>query len=171
MKEIKYFAYGSNMNVWQMALRCPDAEVIGTVRLEGYRLSFAGGSGVATILPSPGSHVDGVLWEISEADEQRLDHYEGFPRLYGKETVTVTDNTGNRHKVMAYTMNPPYRDDRALPGTPYLYGIVAGCRQNGIDVGPVFAALERTMDELGPLRDTQNKQHTCKGPRRKGTER
>ena len=31
-----YFAYGSNMNDEQMAFRCPDAEAVGTVRLEGY---------------------------------------------------------------------------------------------------------------------------------------
>lgn len=35
-----YFAYGSNMNLNQMAFRCPDAEVVDTVRLEGYRLAF-----------------------------------------------------------------------------------------------------------------------------------
>ena len=51
-----YFAYGSNMNVNQMAFRCPDAEVVDTVRLEGYRLAFCmngGGNGVATIFKIP----------------------------------------------------------------------------------------------------------------------
>lgn len=70
------------MNLNQMAFRCPDAQVVDTVRLEGYRLAFrmnGGGHGVATILPEPGSFVDGVLWRISERDEQNLDHYEGFP--------------------------------------------------------------------------------------------
>ena len=80
-KEKLYFAYGSNMNLNQMAFRCPDAEVVESVRLEGYRLAFrtnGGGNGVATILPEEGSYVDGVLWRISERDEQHLDHYEGF---------------------------------------------------------------------------------------------
>lgn len=31
-----YFAYGSNMNDEQMEFRCPDAEAVGTVCLEGY---------------------------------------------------------------------------------------------------------------------------------------
>ena len=55
-----YFAYGSNMNRNQMAFRCPDAEVAGSVRLEGYRLAFrenGGGVGVATVLPEPDSFV------------------------------------------------------------------------------------------------------------------
>lgn len=100
------------MNLNQMAFRCPDAQVVDTVRLEGYRLAFrmnGGGHGVATILPEPGSFVDGVLWRISERDEQSLDHYEGFPRLYGKEPVTVVDPDGLKREVMAYTMNSPYR--------------------------------------------------------------
>ena len=61
------------MNENQMAFRCPDAQVVGTVRLEGYRLTFAGnggGRGVATILPEKGSYVDGVLWRISGGSPQ-----------------------------------------------------------------------------------------------------
>lgn len=173
MKEIEYFAYGSNMNLGQMAYRCPDAEVIGTVRLEGYRLSFAGGGdrGVATILPCPGSHVDGVLWEISKRDELQLDRYEGFPRLYGKETVTVEDQEGRKHDVMAYTMNAPYRDEQALPSMSYLYGIMTGCEQNGLDTGSVFEAFVKAMNETGMLQEQQNRQSACEKPRWKGTER
>lgn len=111
------------MNLNQMAFRCPDAQVVDTVRLEGYRLAFCmngGGHGVATILPEPDSFVDGVLWRISERDEQSLDLYEGFPRLYGKEPVTVVDPDGLKQEVMAYTMNSPYKDVPALPSQSYL---------------------------------------------------
>ena len=38
MKESYYFAYGSNMNLDQMAYRCPAASVVEKVKLEGYRL-------------------------------------------------------------------------------------------------------------------------------------
>lgn len=126
-KEKLYFAYGSNMNLNQMAFRCPDAEVVESVRLEGYRLAFrtnGGGNGVATILPEEGSYVDGVLWRISERDEQHLDHYEGFPFLYGKEPVTVTNQDGVRREIMAYTMNSPYKDKPAMPSVSYLEGIL-----------------------------------------------
>ena len=138
------------MNLDQMAHRCPGAKVIGPVRLDGYRLTFAGGeyNGVATILPAAGSHVDGVLWEISTHHEKSLDHYEGFPRLYGKETITVKDKAGNAHEVMVYTMNAPYRDSLAVPDASYLYGIVAGCRQNKISPLPVYKAFERTSKEV-----------------------
>ena len=49
-----YFAYGSNINLDQMAYRCPAAQVVGPVVLEGYELLFRGnasGNGVATIKP------------------------------------------------------------------------------------------------------------------------
>ena len=110
--------YGSNMNLNQMAFRCPDAQVVDTVRLEGYRLAFrmnGGGHGVATILPEPGLFGGWRPLAHSERDEQSLDHYEGFPRLYGKEPVTVVDPDGLKREVMAYTMNSPYKDAPALP--------------------------------------------------------
>ena len=150
-KEKLYFAYGSNMNLNQMAFRCPDAEVVESVRLEGYRLAFrtnGGGNGVATILPDPNSHVDGVLWYISDRDENHLNHYEGYPYLYGKEMVTVTDQNGNRLKVMAYTMNRPYRDFLALPSRTYLEGILNGCRQNGIPTRTILEAVQRIQNKL-----------------------
>ena len=54
------------MDLDQMAYRCPKAEVVEIVRLEGYRLTFAAaGSGLATIFPEEGSHVDGVLWSLT----------------------------------------------------------------------------------------------------------
>lgn len=155
------------MNLNQMAFRCPDAQVVDTVRLEGYRLAFCmngGGHGVATILPEPGSFVDGVLWRISERDEQNLDHYEGFPRLYGKEPVTVVDPDGLKREVMVYTMNSPYKDIPALPSQSYLSGIIHGCRQNGIEIESVLDAVRQTM------RDTPHRVIPRKKPRQKNGE-
>lgn len=157
-----YFAYGSNMDLNQMAFRCPDAEVLETVRLEGYRLAFrsnGGNRGVATILPDPDSHVDGVLWEISPEDERNLNFYEGFPRLYGKRTLTVVNRLGKEVEAMAYVMNAPYKNRPAVPSASYLRGILRGCQQNGIDTRPVLAAsldaLEHTDLEGNPPRGKQ----------------
>ena len=113
MKEVReiegkyYFAYGSNMNIGQMAFRCPAAVVVENVRVEGYRLAFCGrpsGNGVATILPEEGSHVDGVLWKITKECERNLDYYEGYPHLYGKETITVKNADGKERDVTVYTI-------------------------------------------------------------------
>ena len=56
-EERLYFAYGSNINLDQMAYRCPAAQVVGPVVLEDYKLLFRGnarGNGVATIAPHKG---------------------------------------------------------------------------------------------------------------------
>lgn len=76
-----YFAYGSNINLDQMAQRCPDAQVVGPVTLENYELLFRGnlrGAGVATIAPREGSTVHGLLWNITPECERSLDYYEGY---------------------------------------------------------------------------------------------
>lgn len=150
MGEQLYFAYGSNMNLDQMEFRCPDAEVAGNVRLEDYRLAFRGrgpGNGVATILPEEGSHVDGVLWKITQKCERSLDLYEGYPCVYGKERICVKDREGTVSEVMVYTMNAPYKDQPSSPSQVYLDGILEGCRQNGIRIGNVREAVKRTKAE------------------------
>ena len=157
-----YFAYGSNMNLGQMNFRCPDAEILETARLEGYRLAFrsnGGNRGVATILPDPESHVDGVLWEISATDERNLNFYEGFPRLYGKRTLTVANRLGKQHTAMAYVMNAPYKERPAAPNAGYLDGILQGCEQNGINTGPILTAAQDAFQLAGQKAKSPREKH------------
>ena len=43
MKEKRYYiAYGSNLNVRQMRMRCPHATILGTANLKGWELFFKG---------------------------------------------------------------------------------------------------------------------------------
>ena len=39
---MKYIAYGSNLNLKQMAMRCPTAKVVGRAMLKDYQLTFRG---------------------------------------------------------------------------------------------------------------------------------
>ena len=60
MKKIRakyYIAYGSNLNLEQMARRCPTAKMIGSTTLKNYRLMFRGGShtAVATVNEAVGT--------------------------------------------------------------------------------------------------------------------
>lgn len=64
MADRLYFAYGSNINLYQMDYRCPDATVVGPVALENYELLFRRG-GFATIAPKEGGKVHGLLWSIT----------------------------------------------------------------------------------------------------------
>lgn len=89
-----YIAYGSNLNLPQMAFRCPTAEVVGASEVKGYELLFRGGSRgvVATIEPLEGSSVPVLLWKIRPQDELSLDRYEGYPNFYRKEMLEVEMN-------------------------------------------------------------------------------
>jgi gamma-glutamylcyclotransferase (GGCT)/AIG2-like uncharacterized protein YtfP len=131
MKKV-YLAYGSNMNLEQMAVRCPDAAVIGTTTLRDYQLLFRGGrhSGVATIERKKGSSVPALLWEITTRCEKSLDGYEGYPHLYRKENVTVSLD-GDELVAMAYVMNEGL--PLATPGVRYYAGILDGYRDCGFD--------------------------------------
>lgn len=52
-----YIAYGSNLNLEQMARRCPTAEVVGKTQLHNFRLMFRGkGTAVATVEKQEGGH-------------------------------------------------------------------------------------------------------------------
>ncbi len=74
-----YVAYGSNINLTQMAFRCPHSRVVGTAMVKGWELEFRG---VATIVPKPDTEVPVLLWELDPRDVPALNRYEGFPHLY-----------------------------------------------------------------------------------------
>ena len=160
-----YFAYGSNMDREQMAYRCPQAKVVKTVRLENYRLAYRG-AGYATILPESGSHVDGVLWSITTIDEISLDRYEGFPRHYAKQPITVTAKDGTEIQAMVYVMQPPMRDRPRLPSQHYFDIVLRGKQQFGFSVPDTIAEINRTYQEICSLAQKQKK-----GPLRTGDAR
>ncbi len=138
-----YFAYGSNINLDQMAQRCPEAEVVGPVTLPDHELLFRY-SGVATIRPKKDSVVHGLLWNISPRDERSLDYYEGFPTLYDKQQVEVQDMDGNAIPVMAYVMTRERSREPAPPPEFYYEGIKEGFVQNGLPV----EALEQSLRQV-----------------------
>ena len=146
MAEKLYFAYGSNINLEQMDYRCPDATVVGPVVLENYELLFRRG-GFATIAPKEGGRVHGLLWSITPECERSLDYYEGYPRFYDKQTVTVRDGLGRELPVMAYIMDGRFREPM-LPAESYYKGILEGYRQNGLPTQPLKQAWEHCVEEV-----------------------
>ncbi len=72
---MRYFAYGSNMNRAAMKRRCPQARAIGPATLAGYTF-FVGIDGWASVAPSAGETVHGVLWELSPRCVAALHAYE-----------------------------------------------------------------------------------------------
>lgn len=138
MRRKIYIAYGSNLNIKQMKLRCPRAKKIGEYNLEGYKLEFRG---VANIIKDKESKVPVGLWEITEECERALDIYEGYPRLYRKEYIEL-ELDGKKEIGMVYVMN--YRGI-APPNRHYYNIIKEGYRNFGINEIPLKKALEESI--------------------------
>ena len=139
-----YIAYGSNLNIQQMQRRCPTAKVVATAALKDWRLRFRGEhpyGAVATIEPQESSHVPVLIWDIRPSDEKALDVYEGYPRLYRKEMLTVTVN-GEDTEAMVYIMNADQMD-YAVPSQMYFNTIVQGYQENNLDLAVLFEAAYR----------------------------
>ena len=139
-----YIAYGSNLNLPQMAFRCPTAKVAGTSKIKDYELLFRGGQrgAVATVESFKGSSVPILLWKIRPSDEQALDRYEGYSHFYHKEIMPV-ELDGKTQPAMVYVMN----DGHPL-GTPsdyYLETIMDGYKASGFDPEILTQAVEKSI--------------------------
>lgn len=163
-KETLYIAYGSNLNLPQMAYRCPTAEVIGTSEIKDYELLFRGSrsSAVATVEPLIGASVPVLLWSIRPQDELALDRYEGYPNFYRKELFPV--ELGSRTvNAMVYVMN-----DGHPPGAPsdyYLNTILEGYRSAGFDTDFLDQAVEKSIRLAQEQEQTEPEQGNLFGQR------
>lgn len=74
MEKRYYIAYGSNLNLRQMKMRCPTAKVMGTAVIKDYELLFKGSltGAYLTIEPKKGSEVPVAVWTVTETDEKAL---------------------------------------------------------------------------------------------------
>ena len=132
-KKRYYIAYGSNLSVAQMAVRCPGAKIAGISVLEGWKLVF---KQHATIEPCEGRVVPVLIWEITELDEKSLDIYEGYPHYYTKQDmkVTMTDLQGRHPKkitAMVYIMVKDHKPH--LPTQSYYDVLAEGYRRFGFN--------------------------------------
>ena len=94
-----YFAYGSNLNHFQMKRRCKDSIFLKKINLKDFKLTFRSKYRAADVELKRNSIVPGGLYKISKSDEKRLDVYEDFPNLYKKYFFYYYGK-----KVMTYTM-------------------------------------------------------------------
>ena len=111
--QIKYFAYGSNLDLAQMKIRCPSSELISKGSLSGYRLTFnryssGWGGGVADVIQDQDSKVWGLVFKLSNSDLKRLDSYEGCyndqTSLYERWKAVINTPKGQISDVWVYTV-------------------------------------------------------------------
>lgn len=150
MKNYKklYIAYGSNLNVEQMAKRCPTATIYATGVLEDFRLAFKGGvfNGYLTIEPAKGSKVPVVIWRISELDEVALDQFEGYPKLYMKKEMPFKLDHEIQDIGFAYIMNEGF--NYKLPTETYLNTIEKGYNDFHFDYNAIVEAYKYSAVKL-----------------------
>ena len=129
-----YFAYGSNLNHFQMKRRCKDSKFIKKINLKGYTLNFRSKYRAADIEKKNNSIVPGGLYEISKSDEKKLDIYEDYPVLYKKYYFTYYGK-----KVMTYTM--VNKTIFRYPTERYLNVVKRGYKDCDLDKDYLFKAL------------------------------
>ena len=138
MEKRYYIAYGSNLNIPQMRMRCPSARVIGTSEIKDYRLLFKGSKtgSYLTIESKEGGRVPVVAWSVTAEDEAALDRYEGFPTFYYKKEMElpikgIRSGRVRKRRCFVYIMH----EDRplGLPSSQYLRTCRDGYRCLGFD--------------------------------------
>ena len=130
-----YFAYGSNLNLFQMKRRCKDSVFLKKYELKGYRLNFRSKYRAADIEKSTNSLVPGALFEISKSDEKKLDVYEDYPILYKKLYFTYYNKT-----VMTYIM--VNKTEFRYPTERYLNVVKRGYKDCKLDTKYLKVALQ-----------------------------
>lgn len=121
-------SYGSNMDPEQFGRRCPQSRVLGPATLAHHRF-FITDRGYASIETRIGSLVQGILAELTEADEASLDYFEGVRHfIYRKESIVVGWD-GWELPALVYVDNETAHG-RPKPG--YLERVLMGARHHGL---------------------------------------
>jgi gamma-glutamylcyclotransferase (GGCT)/AIG2-like uncharacterized protein YtfP len=132
---MKYFAYGMNTNLTQMAQRCPKAVSLGSAVLYGHEFRFARH---ADIIENPDFVTHGVLWEITPECELALDSLEGFPSYYLKKQVRVFHN-GSPVECMVYYMTGDNVDE--YPSNGYLEMLFEGYAEHNVNTDQIYSSI------------------------------
>ena len=146
MSKRYYIAYGSNLNIPQMRMRCPGARIIGTSVIKDYQLLFKGSKtgSYLTIEPMEGAEVPVVIWEVTESDEKALDRYEGYPNFYYKKEMTLDIKgirTGKVRRRDAFIYIMHEERELGIPSWYYVNTCLDGYRAFGFDEKYLFDAI------------------------------
>ena len=154
MEKRYYIAYGSNLNVPQMRMRCPHATVLGTATLTGWELLFKGSKtgSYLTIEECEDGKVPVAIWEVTEPDEAALDRYEGFPTFYYKKEMKVKCKgirTGRRRTLTAFVYI--MHEDRpvGVPSDFYLKNCLEGYDTFYFDKRILLNAYDKCREVCG----------------------
>lgn len=123
---MKYFAYGSNMNIKRMEQRGVTVFKRAKACLFGYTLRFNkttytfGGAGHANIVENENELVQGILYEIDNKGIFNLDKYESYPVEYDRRLMSVILKNGVEKEAYVYIAQPTRTSDDLIPTKEYL---------------------------------------------------
>jgi gamma-glutamylcyclotransferase (GGCT)/AIG2-like uncharacterized protein YtfP len=135
---MKYFAYGMNTNLTQMAARCPGAVCLGPAWIDNYALVFRH---FADIEPEVDSYCDGVLWEITDDNLVALDALEGYPYHYTRFSVVVNTDYGSDTALVYQMVDQSFEQP---PSNHYFNTVYEGYEQNSVDTHQLIETVEMT---------------------------
>lgn len=148
-----YVAYGSNLNVKQMEIRCPNAKIVGISEIPDYQLLFKGSKtgSYLTIEAKKGSVVPVAIWSVTPSDDLALDRYEGFPQFYYKKEIKLSvrckrDDAEKILDTFVYIM----RENRpiGLPSNFYVSTCLRGYQAFGFDEKFLKKAINVSKERL-----------------------
>ncbi|MBT6136091.1 MAG: gamma-glutamylcyclotransferase [Rhodospirillaceae bacterium] len=128
------FSYGSNMAVKYLRESCPSAEPLiraslPNVRIEFRRYSTDLGGGISTIMPAPGSRVEGVIYRIPKSEIEALDLLEDVDKgLYVRESYLVLGADGAWHTADLYRVANP--EGPFAPAAQYVEWMLEGAHEH-----------------------------------------
>ena len=146
-----YIAYGSNLNVPQMRMRCPHATILGTATLKGWELLFKGSKtgSYLTIERNEKGSVPVVIWEVAETDEKALDRYEGYPNFYYKKDIKVRYRgirTGLNRVVNAFAYIMHEERPVGIPSGFYMRTCLEGYDTFGFDRNVLLDVYDKCVE-------------------------
>jgi gamma-glutamylcyclotransferase (GGCT)/AIG2-like uncharacterized protein YtfP len=149
MDNIRYMAYGHNCNIEQFKKRIPQAKILGTATLWGWRFEL---KHFSNIVRDASSSVQGVLYSMPANCLDDLDKDEAYHIHYDRTKVKV-DISGEQESAITYVMIEKYRDGhlpikKELPTAKYVKWIAQGYRENHIGLAQLIKALEERISDV-----------------------
>ncbi len=128
---VRYFAYGSNMDVRQMRERGARFTDRRRAVLKGYILKFnkkasgpnaKKGEGKGNVEPDPAGawNTEGAVYTITKEGLEGLDSKEGYPEHYDRKEMEVYLDDGSEVRAWVYVAQPKMIKDGLKPTREYL---------------------------------------------------
>lgn len=162
-RRVHYLAYGSNLHPLRIALRVRSARLLGTARLEGYRLAFRkrGRDRSAkcdlAFTADPADIAYGAVYGLSPRELTLLDRFEDLGAGYSRQQLQLTVNDQMLDAVL-YLANASHVVEGLEPYDWYKGFVLAGAREHRFP-GDYLSRIEAVSGRWDPDKARRNEMH------------